>query len=87
MISSELRYCVVSHFNDFTLVIAVIPATWLESPCQPKPVIIKILKSVGEATEPSVISATCGPPNRDDYSQAMPNDDVGEQSIPEYEFN
>ena len=53
---------------------------------QDKPVIKKILKSVGEATEPPKLSKARGPPNWDDYNQdTSANDD--KQSVPEFEFN
>jgi len=54
---------------------------------QDKPVINKILDSVGEPTEPPVLSPARGPPGWDDYNQDMPVDNVNGQSIPEYEFN
>ncbi|MDX2503590.1 MAG: hypothetical protein QNL62_03820 [Gammaproteobacteria bacterium] len=54
---------------------------------QDKSVINKILKSVGEATEPPVISTARGPPGWDDYNQEQLSDEVDEQSIPDFEFN
>jgi len=53
---------------------------------QDKPVINKILKSVGEAIEPPVLSPARGPPGWDDYNQDL---SVAEnkQSIPDFEFN
>ena len=53
---------------------------------QDKPVINKILESVGEATQPPSLSPTRGPPSWDDYNQGELADE-NEQSIPEYEFN
>ncbi len=53
---------------------------------QEKPVINKILKSVGEATEPPVLSQARGPPGWDDYNQDMSVVE-GEQSMPDFEFN
>ena len=54
---------------------------------QDKSVINKILKSVGEATEPPVISTARGPPGWDEYNQEQSSDEVDEQSIPDFEFN
>jgi len=53
---------------------------------QDKPVINKILESVGEATEPPELSSARGPPGWDDYDQDVPVDDNG-LSIPEYKFD
>ena len=53
---------------------------------QDKPVINKILESVGEATEPPSLSLARGPPSWDDYNQDSPVDENG-LSIPEYEFD
>lgn len=53
---------------------------------QDKPVINKILESVGEATEPPTLSKARGPPVWDDYNQDIPVDENG-LSIPEYEFD
>lgn len=53
---------------------------------QDKPVINKILRAVGEATEPPFLSPARGPPNWDEYNQDVFADEV-DQSIPEYEFN
>ncbi|MCU7836871.1 MAG: hypothetical protein KZQ83_16670 [gamma proteobacterium symbiont of Taylorina sp.] len=54
---------------------------------QDKPVINKILKSVGEMTEPPILSPARGSPSWDDYSQEILIADMGGQSIPDYEFN
>ncbi|NOQ80149.1 MAG: hypothetical protein GQ546_12205 [Gammaproteobacteria bacterium] len=54
---------------------------------QDKPVINKILKSVGEATEPPTLSKARGPPSWDDYCQDQLSEEVDEQSILDYEFN
>ena len=53
---------------------------------QDKPVINKILKSVGEDTEPPVLSPARGPQSWDNYNQDMPTAE-SEQSIPNFEFN
>ena len=62
---------------------------------QDKPVINKVLVSVGEATQPPLlrpigsalgVSPARGPPSWDDYNQDEPADENG-QSVPEYEFN
>ena len=53
---------------------------------QDKPVINQILVSVGEATEPPLLSPARGPPGWDDFNQDELADENG-QSIPEYEFN
>ncbi len=52
---------------------------------QDKPVINKILKSVGEATESPSLSSARGPPCWDDYNQDSPVDENG--LFPEYEFD
>jgi len=53
---------------------------------QDKPVINKILESVGEAIKPPILSPARGPPIWDDYNQDMSADE-GEQSIADFEFN
>jgi hypothetical protein len=53
---------------------------------QDKPVINKILDSVGEPAEPPALSPARGPPNWDDYNQDRSVDENG-ASITEYEFN
>jgi len=53
---------------------------------QDKPVINKILESVGEAIKPPILSPARGPPFWDDYNQDMSADE-GEQSIADFEFN
>ena len=53
---------------------------------QDKPVINKILESVGEMTEPPALSPARWPPGWDDYNQDIPVDKSG-LSIPEYEFD
>ena len=53
---------------------------------QEKPVINKILESVGEAIEPPTLSPARGPPSWDDYNQNTSAND-SEQSIPDFEFN
>ncbi len=53
---------------------------------QDKPVIYKILTSIGEVIEPPVLSPARGPPSWIDYNQDELTDDNG-QPIPEYEFN
>ncbi len=53
---------------------------------QDKPVINKILESVGEAIKPPTLSPARGPPSWDDYNQDMPVDENG-LTIPEYEFD
>ncbi len=54
---------------------------------QDKSVINKRLKSVGEATEPPVISTARGPSGWDDDNQQPLSDEVDEQSIADVEFN
>ena len=53
---------------------------------QDKPAINKILESVGEATQPPLLSPARGPPSWDDYNQDELADENG-LSIPEYEFD
>ena len=53
---------------------------------QDKPIINKILESVGEATQPPSLSPTRGPPGWDDYDQNIPVDENG-LSVSEYEFD
>ena len=53
---------------------------------QDKPVINKILESVGEATVPPLLSPARRPPSWDDFNQDELVVENG-QSIPEYEFN
>ena len=53
---------------------------------QEKPIINKILSSVGEATDPPLLTPARGPPGWDDYKQDEFSDE-NEQSIPDYEFN
>jgi hypothetical protein len=53
---------------------------------QDKPVINKILKSVGEAIEPPAVSPAREPPGWDDYNQNMSVAE-DEKSIPDFEFN
>ena len=76
--NSESVFSAMSNCGSEMRVISVI---------QDKPVINEILKSVGEPTKPPALSPARGPPSWDDYNQGMPNDDVGEQSIPGFEFN
>ena len=53
---------------------------------QDKPVINKILKSVGKGIESPELSPARGPPSWDDYNQDTSAND-SKQSMPYFEFN